>query len=163
MLQKLGDHIANCLAQATVAERRASETSDETLRGDYERLAKTWRHLANSYLFVESLERFLLDADKAKRASLLHPANENRDPVPHPAAIAFGPETIAVLTTAYERAIDSNPTSAHEAIARRIIELASEGERDPDKLCQGALAPCMRTPQARPRGSSFPTRPQERL
>jgi hypothetical protein len=35
-------------------------------RTDYETMASSWRHLARSYEFVESLERFLLDALKAK-------------------------------------------------------------------------------------------------
>jgi len=68
MLQKLGDHIANCLALAAESERCAAEAPTEALRIDHERMAKTWRHLASSYQFVESLERFLIDADKAIHA-----------------------------------------------------------------------------------------------
>jgi len=150
MLQKLSDHIADCLAQANIAELRASEASNEILRSDYDRLAKTWRHLASSYQFVESLERFLLDAERAKRAWLFGPANENRGRMFPPAGTAFSPQTIAVLSAAYERAIDGQPTSAQEAIAKRIIELASEGERDPEKLRQGALDLSVRGPQSRP-------------
>src|SRR5215469_3628822 len=56
MLQKIGDDIANCFARATDADRRAAEASSEDLRIDYERIAQTWRHLASSYQFVESLE-----------------------------------------------------------------------------------------------------------
>ena len=89
------------------------------------------------YLFVESLERFLLDAEKATRAWLLDP---DRDAMLHPAATAFGPETIAVRSAAYERAIDGQPAFAHESIAKHIIALVSDGERDPRKLCQRALA-----------------------
>jgi hypothetical protein len=138
MLQKLCDHIAHCLAQASIAELRVSEASNETLRSDYERIAKTWRHLASSYQFVESLERFLIDADRARRAVPPEPANENGG-----RALllrgAFDPETIATLIAAYDNAIESQPASAREAIARSIIELASDGERDPRKLCLGAL------------------------
>ena len=64
MLQKVGDHIANCLAQAAEAERRAAAASDEVTRIGNERMAKSWRHLASSYQFAERLERFLLEADK---------------------------------------------------------------------------------------------------
>jgi hypothetical protein len=140
MLQKLGDHIANCLAQANIAELRASETSNETLRSDYERLARTWRHLASSYQFVESLERFLLDADKARRALPPEPANENGGRALLLRSTAFDPEIIAVLIAAYDKAVKAQPTSARETIAKSIIELASEGERDPHQLCLGALA-----------------------
>jgi hypothetical protein len=61
VLQKLGDHIANCLARADDAERRGADASDSRTKAESERMAKAWRHLARSYQFVESLERFLLD------------------------------------------------------------------------------------------------------
>ena len=67
MLQKVSDHIVTCLARAAEAERRATEASDEAMRIDNERMAKTWRHLASSFQFGESLNRFLLDADGRKR------------------------------------------------------------------------------------------------
>ena len=49
MLQKLGDHIVDCLARAAEAEWRAAEASNEAVRVDNEQLAKAWRHLASSY------------------------------------------------------------------------------------------------------------------
>jgi hypothetical protein len=68
MLQKLGDHITNCLARAEEAERRGLEISDPKAKAETERMAKAWRHLASSYEFIESLERFLLDGHVAKKA-----------------------------------------------------------------------------------------------
>ncbi|MGA9950468.1 MAG: hypothetical protein WBQ24_19640 [Xanthobacteraceae bacterium] len=68
MLQKLGDHITNCLARAEDAERRGLETSDAETKAETMRMAKAWRHLARSYEFIESLERFLLDSRGAKNA-----------------------------------------------------------------------------------------------
>ena len=68
MLQKLGDHIANCFERADEADRRGSETSDLETKAESERMANAWRHLARSYEFVESLERFLLDSRTAKNA-----------------------------------------------------------------------------------------------
>ena len=51
--------------------------------------------------------------------------------------------TTAILDTAYGRAItelqDRGPNSVREAIAKRIIALASAGERDPNLLCDKAL------------------------
>jgi len=38
------------------------------------------------------------------------------------------------LTAAYQKAIDGKSASVHGIIAKRIIELASEGERDPSTL-----------------------------
>jgi hypothetical protein len=57
---------------------------------------------------------------------------------------AFGPEDIEVLTTAFEEALRAlgladRPDSATEIVARRIIELAQCGERDPARLSERAL------------------------
>jgi hypothetical protein len=74
MLQRLGDHIAACLQLAAAAEQRAAEATDPRLRVDNERMAASWRHLARSYEFVESLERFLLDAERVKAPQPKAPA-----------------------------------------------------------------------------------------
>jgi hypothetical protein len=72
LLQKLGDHIKACIENAAKAEQRAAEVADPALKADYLALAAQWTHLARSYEFAESLERFLLDSQKAKDA--LRPA-----------------------------------------------------------------------------------------
>jgi hypothetical protein len=66
MLQKLGDHIKACQQRALEAENRAAQTTNHDLQAEYFALAKQWAHLARSYEYSESLERFLLDAQKAK-------------------------------------------------------------------------------------------------
>ena len=68
MLQKLGDHIKTCIEHAAKAEQRAAEVTDPELKADYLALASQWTHLAQSYEFSESLERFLLNSQKAKDA-----------------------------------------------------------------------------------------------
>ena len=68
--------------------------------------------------------------------------------VPPPDTTTFDPETIAVLTAAYQNAIKGQSAAVREIIAKHIIALASEGERDPHKLCEGALALSMRRPRA---------------
>ncbi len=57
---------------------------------------------------------------------------------------AFDPETIEILWTAYDRARNSLDDTRQSdivtlVIAECIISLARRGERDPDKLCAGAL------------------------
>ena len=68
MLQKLSGQITDCWARAEEAEQRALDATDPALRAGHESIARTWRHLARSYEFVQSLERFLLDAERAKVA-----------------------------------------------------------------------------------------------
>jgi hypothetical protein len=64
MLQKLADHIAAAKAMAAEAEQRAHATSDESTRIEQSELAKAWRHVASSYEFVLTLERFVTDAHR---------------------------------------------------------------------------------------------------
>jgi hypothetical protein len=58
---------------------------------------------------------------------------------------AFDPETIRLMGIAFEVALASlRPTPDYadpvrETVARKIIELAKGGERDPERLCEGAL------------------------
>jgi hypothetical protein len=70
MLQKLGDHIAECLERAAKAEHRAATSDDPAIKADFQNMAKTWRELARHYQFAEALERFLLDKERGKDAFL---------------------------------------------------------------------------------------------
>jgi len=59
-------------------------------------------------------------------------------------AAGFDTETIILLREAYEKARKSlhdtgQPDIVTEIIVQRIIVLAKQGERDPDKLCADAL------------------------
>jgi hypothetical protein len=58
---------------------------------------------------------------------------------------SLDPETLKILGEAYDKALASlhdagQPIIVRETIARRMLELASKGERDPERLCQGALS-----------------------
>jgi hypothetical protein len=61
MLQKLSDHVADCMARAAETERRAREMADSQLKTDLLDVARRWRHLAESYQFVDGLDRFLAE------------------------------------------------------------------------------------------------------
>ena len=57
---------------------------------------------------------------------------------------AFGPQEIALLAAAFQDALGKvrmvdRSDGATEIIAKHIIELAKQGERDPIRLCDGAL------------------------
>jgi hypothetical protein len=55
------------------------------------------------------------------------------------------PETIRVMGLAFEMALvalertDGTTNPTREAVAQKIIDLAKAGERDPERLCDGAL------------------------
>jgi hypothetical protein len=69
MLQKLSVHIAACHSRAADCRQRAEQTNDAAARTEFLDLETGWRHLAGSYEFVESLERFLLSAGAGKHPS----------------------------------------------------------------------------------------------
>ena len=57
---------------------------------------------------------------------------------------AFGPDEIAILTSAFEDALRrlrlaDRADPATEVVARKIIELAQQGERDPTRLSERAI------------------------
>ena len=59
-------------------------------------------------------------------------------------ATAFDPDTIKLMGEAFDKARRSlhdtgQPFLVNEILAKRIIALASAGERDPIKLCEDAL------------------------
>jgi len=69
---------------------------------------------------------------------------------------AFDSEMTATLAAAYEKAVAVIEIGNHlpiprEVAARRIIELAATGERDPDRLCAAALATIANTPAKQPK------------
>jgi hypothetical protein len=68
MLAELSDHVSECIARAADTERCAREATDSQLRQDLLDIAKRWRHLAESYQFVESLDRFIVE-QKSQRVS----------------------------------------------------------------------------------------------
>jgi hypothetical protein len=64
MLQKLGDHIANCIARAEECREAAAAEPDARVRSQLLNLETQWLHVAKSYEFIASLEIFLVDAQK---------------------------------------------------------------------------------------------------
>jgi len=56
----------------------------------------------------------------------------------------FDAETTALMCEAFDKTCrtlrGSQSESAKELIAKRIIETAGRGERDPERLCEAALA-----------------------
>jgi hypothetical protein len=58
--------------------------------------------------------------------------------------MSFDPETRRVIAVAFELTctalhLSDRGDRANEIVAKRIIELAKAGERNPDLLCEGVL------------------------
>ena len=123
MLLKLGGRISNCLDRAANAEDRALQSQDSATRSDNELLAQSWRHLARSYEFVESLERFLSDTGRSKKA------------IVRPEIPAFVDEPPVVPEN---KPIIRRPRVKHEASFKdRLLKSAQDAREQADRLPPG--------------------------
>ena len=57
---------------------------------------------------------------------------------------SFDPEMTQIMGAAYDKARKmlhdrGQPAVVQEVIARRVIDIAQTGERDPDQICQRAM------------------------
>ena len=78
---------------------------------------------------------------------------------------SFDAEATAILIKAYESAVVAiarrgQPSNLCEIAARRIIAMASKGERNPDRLCAAALATVTKSARRQP---TAPVRLSRRL
>jgi hypothetical protein len=68
--------------------------------------------------------------------------------IPFVGSGVFEPADIKAMSEAYDKAIEDIHCFGHPnkivlaMIAARIIKLTKAGERDPNRLCEGALAVC---------------------
>jgi hypothetical protein len=61
MLRQLSNNIAECVAHAVEAQRRADAAADAQTKREYADMARSWTHLAESYQFLERMDRFLAE------------------------------------------------------------------------------------------------------
>ena len=61
MLQQLGDRISVCLERAEQCKEAAASEIDERVRQQLLDLEQQWQQVVESYQFIESRERLLLD------------------------------------------------------------------------------------------------------
>ncbi|MBI5127965.1 MAG: hypothetical protein HZA66_00860 [Rhodopseudomonas palustris] len=70
-------------------------------------------------------------------------ADPGSDPQKAPHAQAFNPQTVAAMSAALEQCVETlplqTPSSALQFLSARILEAASRGEQDPERLSQHAL------------------------
>ena len=123
MLQKFSEQIGECLRRAADAGSCAEATNDVKLKAEYQRIADTWRSMARSYEFQESLQYFIsFNLPAAQRQTKtdfldwLARFSENIRPYSAAAfGIAFASVALATLILFIEQRISSTHVS-HFAI-----------------------------------------------
>jgi hypothetical protein len=138
MLVRLSQCIAYCLERARGCREKADTSTSLTGRSDFSDLEDRWLRLAASYEFSERLTSRLNDQDAHKRnvRKLLYRAGA----VPH----VRNAEAIAYMTLAYDEIMKTVSLAGAQmpgsmTVARLIVVLATQGDRDPDRLCNSVL------------------------
>ena len=138
MLKQPQEKIRHCYQRAAESHERAARATDAQAKTRYLAMEERWLRLARNYEFTESLSDFGAEArrhlEERCRARLAR-INDN----------AFSPEDVTILIDAFEAALKALALKVREdpltlRVARYIIELAKQGERDPTRLCERTLA-----------------------
>jgi len=66
MLRRLGEHIQAARERAAECRQRALAATDEVLKAELLKLEQAWISLANNFESLQTMEEFLLDAQKSK-------------------------------------------------------------------------------------------------
>ena len=137
MLETISAEIIYCRERARLAREKADAATTADAKNNHLAAEARWLALARSYELQDRLSK-TLGGDERKATSTISRSMGER-------TYAFDPEVVAILSSAFHavfaelRLSDSDDVVALR-VARRIIELAVQGERDPDRLKAVVLA-----------------------
>jgi hypothetical protein len=122
MLQNVSAETVYCHERARQAREKADRATAAEARCDHLAAEARWLSMARSYELQRGLSTML--GGKGSIAQM---------------ARAFDPEVVAIINSAFgavfaDLRLSDRDDAAALRIARRIIELASAGERDPERL-----------------------------
>src|SRR5262244_2479223 len=125
MLKRPHDKIRHCYRRAAQCRERAAQAKDAEAKSKFLAIEERWLRVARSYEFTESLSDFGAEARRhleEKCPPRLAHINDN----------AFAPEDVTILVEAFEGALTL-------CVARCVIDLGKQGERDPTRLRERTL------------------------
>jgi hypothetical protein len=129
--------IIYCQERARLARQKADAAATDKARGDHLAAEARWLALVRSYELQHRLSRVLGEnAHAAGTGSITRMARDR--------GRAFDPEVVAIISSAFRAVVadlglvDRDENVALRA-ARRIIDLAGEGERDAERLKAATL------------------------
>jgi hypothetical protein len=132
MLQNLAAEIINCYERARQAHEKAERAINEDFKAEFLAAEGRWLALAVSYERQHQLSRTLDEFDRRRKAgAITRMLREQRH--------VFDPDDIAKLDIAYHAALHQLGLADREdgatlMVAKRILDLAIMGERDPERL-----------------------------
>jgi len=137
MLQNLAAEIINCYQRARQAREKADRAINDDFKADFLAAEGRWLALAHSYELQHRLSRTVAEFDRRRKAgSITRMLREQ--------GVAFDPDDVARLTIAYDAVLHQLGLVDREdgttlMVAKRIVDLASLGERDPERLVATTL------------------------
>ena len=132
MLQNLAAEIINCYERARHACEKAERAINDNCKADFLAAEGRWLALAYSYEQQHRLSRTVAKFDRRRKAVAITRMVREQ-------GVAFNSDDLTRLTIAYHAVLHQLGLVDHEdaatlLVAERIVEVASEGERDPERL-----------------------------
>jgi hypothetical protein len=137
MLQNLAAEIINCYERARQAREKAERAINDNFRADFLAAERRWLALANSYDLQHRLARTVAEFDRRRNVGAITRTLEEQ-------GVAFDPDDVTTLTIAYHAVLHQLDLVDYEdgvtlLIAKLIVDLAAQGERDPERLTAGTV------------------------
>jgi hypothetical protein len=137
MLETISAEIIYCRERARLARDKADTAATAEAKNDYLAAKARWLALARSCEQQDRLSKALGENER-KEARPVSPSARGR-------TYALDPEVIAIVSSAFhtvfaELDLSNSDNILALRVARRIIELAAQGQRDPERLRAVVLA-----------------------
>jgi hypothetical protein len=131
MLQNVAAEIINCYERARLAREKADRAINDSFKADFLAAEVRWLALAISYERQHQLSRTVREFDRRRNAGAITRMLWER-------RRAFDPDEIARLDIAYHAVLHQLGLADREdgatlLVAERLIDLASQGEQDPER------------------------------
>jgi hypothetical protein len=137
MLETISAEIIYCRERARLAREKADTATTAEAKNDCLAAEARWLALARSYEQQDRLSKALGGNERKGASPVSRRAREK--------TYSLDPEVVAIVSSAFhtifaELGLSDSDEIVALRVARRIIELAVRGERDPDKLRAVVLA-----------------------
>jgi hypothetical protein len=131
MLQNLAAEIINCYERARHPRERAERARSDQFKADFLAAEGRWLALAYSYEHQHRSSRTIHEFDRRRKAGAI--IRMLRDQ-----GVVFDPDDVTRLTIAYHAVLHQlgldREDGATLMVAKRIVDLATLGNRDPERL-----------------------------
>jgi hypothetical protein len=137
MRQNLAAEIINCYERARQAREKAEVAINEESKADFLAAEGRWLSLAYSYEGQHRVARTIAEFDRRPSTGAINRMLREHGGV-------FQPDDITRLMVAYgavlhQLGLADREDGATLMVAKRIIDLATQGERDPERLMAAAV------------------------